>query len=132
MDQHFSKIGEVHTMLQEAKIGLWCVEYDNDKPPRLYADDTFLSMMGIAKSLSPEEGYRMWEEQIPSYEKERAAAYMNAIKKGEHSEIEYAWQHPERPISTVSKLAGHSSVDTTATFYINSSREEKLKAVNLL
>ena len=36
------------------------------------------------------------------------------------------------PISTVSKLAGHSSVDTTATFYINSSREEKLKAVNLL
>lgn len=36
------------------------------------------------------------------------------------------------PISTVSKLAGHSSVDTTATFYINCSREEKLKAVNLL
>ena len=36
------------------------------------------------------------------------------------------------PISTLSKLAGHSSVDTTATFYINSSREEKLKAVNLL
>ena len=36
------------------------------------------------------------------------------------------------PILTVSKLAGHSSVDTTATFYINSSREEKLKAVNLL
>ena len=41
MDQHFSKIGEVHTMLQEAKIGLWCVEYDENKPPRLYADDTF-------------------------------------------------------------------------------------------
>ena len=36
------------------------------------------------------------------------------------------------PISTVSKLEGLSSVDTTATFYINSSREEKLKAVNLL
>ena len=53
VDQHFSKIGEVHTMLQEAKIGLWCVEYDENKPPRLYADDTFLSMMGIAKELSP-------------------------------------------------------------------------------
>jgi integrase/recombinase XerD len=36
------------------------------------------------------------------------------------------------PISTVSKLAGHSSVDTTMTFYINSSREEKMKAVSLL
>ncbi|MGM9530069.1 MAG: ATP-binding protein [Phascolarctobacterium sp.] len=96
MDQHFSKIGEVHTMLQEAKIGLWCVEYDKDKPPRLYADDTFLSMMGISKHLSPEESYRIWEDQIPSYEKERATAYMNAMINGEHSEIEYAWQHPEK------------------------------------
>lgn len=94
MDQHFSKIGEVHTMLEEAKIGLWCVEYDENKPPRLYADNTFLSMMGIAKELTPEEAYRLWEEQIPSYEKERAAAYMQNITKGEHSEIEYAWQHP--------------------------------------
>ena len=94
MDRHFSKIGEVHTMLEEAKIGLWCVEYDENKPPRLYADNTFLSMMGIAKNLTPEEAYRLWEEQIPSYEKERAAAYMQNITKGEHSEIEYAWQHP--------------------------------------
>ena len=94
MDQHFSKIGEVHTMLQEAKIGLWCVEYDENKPPRLYADETFLSMMGIAKELSPEEGYRLWEEQIPSYEKERATAYMQTMMQGEHSEIEYAWMHP--------------------------------------
>jgi integrase/recombinase XerD len=36
------------------------------------------------------------------------------------------------PISTVSKLAGYSSVDTTMTFYINSSREGKMKAVSLL
>ena len=84
VDQHFSKIGEVHTMLEEAKIGLWCVEYDANKPPRLYADDTFLSMMGIAKELSPEEGYQLWESQIPSYEKERATAYMQAMIHGEH------------------------------------------------
>jgi integrase/recombinase XerD len=36
------------------------------------------------------------------------------------------------PLPTVAKLAGHSSVDTTAHFYINSSREDKMKAVNLL
>lgn len=96
MDQHFSKIGEVHTMLQEAKIGLWCVEYDENKPPRLYADDTFLSMMGMPSGISPEVGYRMWEDQIPTYEKERAAAYMQNMMHGEHSEIEYAWQHPTK------------------------------------
>ena len=67
VDQHFSKIGEVHTMLKEARIGLWCVEYDENKPPRLYADDTFLSMMGMPSGISPEVGYRMWEDQIPSF-----------------------------------------------------------------
>lgn len=36
------------------------------------------------------------------------------------------------PITTVSKLAGHSGVDTTARFYVNISREEKQSAVNLL
>ncbi|WP_243156444.1 tyrosine-type recombinase/integrase [Clostridium sp. C8-1-8] len=29
-------------------------------------------------------------------------------------------------------IAGHSSIDTTMTFYINSSREEKMKALSLL
>jgi len=36
------------------------------------------------------------------------------------------------PITTVSKLAGHSSIETTARFYVNSSREDKKKAVNML
>lgn len=36
------------------------------------------------------------------------------------------------PLTTVSKLAGHSSIDTTARFYINSSKEEKMRAVSLL
>jgi len=36
------------------------------------------------------------------------------------------------PLTTVSKLARHSSIDTTARFYINSSKEEKMRAVSLL
>ncbi len=36
------------------------------------------------------------------------------------------------PLTTVSKLAGHSSVETTARFYINSSKEDKMRAVNML
>lgn len=35
-------------------------------------------------------------------------------------------------LTTVSKLAGHSNIHTTANFYINTSREEKHSAVNLL
>ncbi len=36
------------------------------------------------------------------------------------------------PITTVSELAGHSSVDTTAHFYVNISREQKQQAISLL
>jgi len=36
------------------------------------------------------------------------------------------------PLSTVAMLAGHASVQTTARFYVNTSREDKAKAVELL
>lgn len=36
------------------------------------------------------------------------------------------------PISTVSKLAGHSNINTTMKFYISTSREDKRSAIDLL
>lgn len=36
------------------------------------------------------------------------------------------------PLTTVSKLAGHSSIQTTMAFYINTSRKDKQEAVDLL
>jgi integrase/recombinase XerD len=36
------------------------------------------------------------------------------------------------PITTVSRLAGHSSIQTTASYYINTSRKDKTEAVELL
>ena len=130
VDQHFSKIGEVHTMLQEAKIGLWCVEYDQDKPPRLYADDTFLEMMGIAKELSPEEGYRLWEDNIPSYEKERAIAYMQTMMQGEHSEIEYAWMHPERGLMYI-RCCGDLDPEYTQGFRVHGCHQDITNVVQV-
>ena len=130
LDQHFSKIGEVHTMLQEAKIGLWCVEYDQDKPPRLYADDTFLEMMGIAKELSPEEGYRLWEDNIPSYEKERATAYMQNMMQGEHSEIEYAWMHPERGLMYI-RCCGDLDPEYTQGFRVHGCHQDITDVVQI-
>ena len=36
------------------------------------------------------------------------------------------------PLTTVSKIAGHSSIQTTVAFYINTSRQDKQDAVDLL
>jgi integrase/recombinase XerD len=35
-------------------------------------------------------------------------------------------------LTTVAKLAGHASIQTTATFYINTSKQDKRDAVELL
>ena len=35
-------------------------------------------------------------------------------------------------LTTVAKLAGHANIQTTASYYINTSREDKQKAVSLL
>lgn len=36
------------------------------------------------------------------------------------------------PLTTVSRLAGHADVSTTANYYVNTSRKDKIAAVNLL
>lgn len=83
-------------MLQQAQIGRWCVEIDAGCPMRLYADKTFLDMMGMSEDMSPEESYAMWVRQIPSYEKDRTDFYYNEMIAGRHCEVEYFWLHSER------------------------------------
>ncbi len=40
--------------------------------------------------------------------------------------------HKGVPLTTVSKLAGHASIETTSRFYIGCSRQDKMDAVNML
>ncbi|WP_418223628.1 tyrosine-type recombinase/integrase [Clostridium isatidis] len=35
-------------------------------------------------------------------------------------------------LTTVAKLAGHANIQTTAQFYINTSREDKQRAIDML
>ena len=83
-------------MLQQAQIGRWCVEIDAGCPTRLYADKTFLAMMGMSEEMTPEESYEMWVRQIPSYEKDRTDFYYNEMIAGRRCEVEYFWLHSER------------------------------------
>ena len=96
MDDKNSRLGEVQQMLQKANIGRWCVEMEQGGEPRLYVDDTFLQMMGMDASMSPEQLYQLWETQIPSYEKERTEFYYKEMIEGRQSEVDYIWLHPSK------------------------------------
>ena len=96
MDEHFNKAGAAENMLRRSNIGRWYTEIDAGKLPRLYVDDVFLDMMGMKREMTPEELYAMWEEQIPSYERERTTAYYQHMISGEPCEIDYVWLHPQK------------------------------------
>ena len=96
MDEKNSRLGEAQQMLREANIGRWCVEMAKGGEPCLYADATFLQMMGMDESMSPQEVFQMWETQIPSYEKERTEFYYKEMIEGRSSEVDYIWLHPTK------------------------------------
>ena len=62
----FESMEIVQQILHDSEIGLWCIEIDEGKAPRLYVDNTFLEIQGMDPSLSPEENYVFWYERIES------------------------------------------------------------------
>lgn len=96
MKQNLEKIAAADFMLQQFKIGRWCIEIHEQQKPCLYADDIFWDIMGMPKDLAPEEAFAFWEQQIPDYEKKRTSDYLNRMLTGISCKIEYLWRHPEK------------------------------------
>lgn len=96
MKQNLEKIAAADFMLQQFKIGRWCIEIHEQQKPCLYADDIFWDIMGMPKDLAPEEAFAFWEQQIPDYEKKRTSDYLNRMLTGISCNIEYLWRHPEK------------------------------------
>ncbi len=96
MKQNLEKIAAAVFLLQQFKIGRWCIEIHEQQKPCLYADDIFWDIMGMPKDLAPEEAFAFWEQQIPDYEKKRTSDYLNRMLTGISCKIEYLWRHPEK------------------------------------
>lgn len=96
MKQNLEKIAAADFMLQQFKIGRWCIEIHEQQRPCLYADDIFWDMMGMPKDLAPEEAFAFWEQQIPDYEKKRTSDYLNRMLSGISCKIEYLWRHARK------------------------------------
>ena len=47
MKQNLEKIAAADFMLQQFKIGRWCIEIHEQQKPCLYADDIFWDIMGM-------------------------------------------------------------------------------------
>lgn len=64
MANGFENLEDVLNILHDSEIGLWCIEIDEGKAPRMYSDDTFCKIQGMEQSLLPEEKYLFWYNRI--------------------------------------------------------------------
>lgn len=95
MLNHFKDIQKMQEVLQEAQTGLWIIELDEKKEPRMYADKAMLELLGIEEEPSPEDCYKWWYERIES---EYYPIVQKAVEKmisDERAEVQYPWYHPK-------------------------------------
>lgn len=92
----FESMEIVQQILHDSEIGLWCIEIDEGKAPRLYVDDTFLEIQGMDHSLSPEENYVFWYERIESSYVEVVNEAVKKVIDYNRAEIQYFWNHPAK------------------------------------
>ena len=87
-----------HALLSSAGVGLWTIELDDGKSPRMYADKAYLQMLGISEDISPEDLYNAWCNNIDLSYYEAFAESIEQMTRGVMSELEYAWNHQYRGI----------------------------------
>ena len=90
--------GLTHAILSSAGVGLWTIELDEGKPPRMYADKAFLQILGLPDETLPEDLYNLWSNNIDLSYYEEFAESIDMMTRGEMSELEYAWNHQSRGI----------------------------------
>ena len=87
-----------HALLSSAGVGLWTIELDDGKSPRMYADKAFLQILGLPEETLPEDLYNLWCNNIDLSYYEAFAESIEQMSRGEMSELEYAWNHQTRGI----------------------------------
>lgn len=85
----------IESILSGAQIGIWTIKMDEGQPPRLFADRTMRNLLGVDKSVSPEDCYSIWFKNIEPDYVPAALEYVESIKAKGQDEIIYPWNHPE-------------------------------------
>jgi len=102
------RLGELLTfhsedILKTTKLGLWSIRIDKEGGRnQMFGDQTMMQVMGIKKTLTPEECYEFWYSRIADgyfhYVNESVA---EMIENQKMVELNYTWKHPVKGEVTV-------------------------------
>ena len=83
------------SLLQEAKFGLWKMEVEKNKGPKIYFDKTALDILGFKnKNAAPDEVYADWLGRVAEDSRDTTKRAIKKMQEGILSEAQVYWQHP--------------------------------------
>ena len=94
MLDHFKDIEKVQEVLHEAQTGLWAIELDEGREPRMYADNVMLELLGLDHAPTPEGCYQAWYSRIHKDYYPAVHRCVDRLVSSNRAEVEYPWSHP--------------------------------------
>ena len=82
-------------VLDRVDIGLWAVEIDEGRAPRMYANKTMLKLLGLDEGVAAEDVFHAWFDNIDPEHFEEVKAYVDKMSAGGNAEIQYPWHAPD-------------------------------------
>lgn len=87
---------DLSDILTNARIGIWAIEMDEGKLPRMYFDDVAKEITGFFDDMTPEECYEQWYKRIVDSALDSVQASVKGMIETGKSENTYAWIHPKK------------------------------------
>ena len=84
---------DMHKILHHSQMGLWRVEFEQGKEPRLFADAMMDELLGISGDITPQERYVFHKQRIHPDDRALFEEYIAQIRE-ERAEIVYRYIHP--------------------------------------
>ena len=80
-------------ILRASQMGMWCVEMEEGKPQRFYADEVIDELLGIDREITPEERFVFHRSRIHPGDMQLFQEYSDKLTEA-RTEIVYRYIHP--------------------------------------
>ena len=101
-------------ILRASQMGMWCVEMEEGKPPRFYADEVMDELLGIDRDITPEERFVFHRLRIHTEDMQLFQEYSDKLTEA-RTEIVYRYIHP---VSGEMFVRCGGARDTSVTEYV--------------
>ena len=104
----------IKAILRASQMGMWCVEMEEGKPPRFYADEVMDELLGIDREITPEERFVFHRLRIHPEDMQLFQEYSDKLTEA-RTEIVYRYIHP---VSGERFVRCGGARDTSVTEYV--------------